>query len=84
MKWLIIISISTVCCRLMACLRGVKFDGSTGFTDSNDAIQREVGNGIWFSVYVPCVLPRYCYGYAIRQDCAAQLPASMVCIEEVN
>ena len=35
-------------------LRGVKFDGSTVFTDSNDAIQREVGNSIWFSEFVPC------------------------------
>ena len=54
MKWQIIISISTVCCRLTACLRGVKFDGSTGFTDSHDAIQREVGSGIWFIEFVPC------------------------------
>jgi len=50
----IIISISTLFCRLMACLRVVKFDGSTGFTDSHDAIQREVGNFIWFSEFVTC------------------------------
>jgi len=38
----------------MACLRGVKFDRSTGFTDSHDAIQREVGNDMWFNEFVPC------------------------------
>ena len=54
MKWPIITSISTLFCRLMACLRGVMFDGSTGFTDSHDAIQREVGNCIWYSEFVTC------------------------------
>jgi len=51
-KWPIITSISTLFCRLMACLRGVMLDGSKGFTDSHVAIQREVGNGIWFSEFV--------------------------------
>ena len=30
------------------------FDGSTGFTGGHDAIQREVGKGIWFSEFVTC------------------------------
>ena len=30
------------------------------------------------------VLPRFCYGHAIRWDTVAQLPASMLCIEAVN
>ena len=33
----------------MASLTGQNFDGSTGFTDSHDITQSEIGNATWFN-----------------------------------
>jgi len=45
------------------------FDGSTGFTDSHDAIQREVVKGIWFSEFVTCGEALLCVCHSVGLCC---------------